>query len=77
MNIAFRINEIEETDNEWLAEIEILDTPKGKILKETINTGMRIVTMGVADTNKDKDDNYVVKNFRLVSVGIEPKENCA
>lgn len=77
-NIAFKISEIEFEDDHWDAEIEILNLPKGKLLQEIIgHNECRIVTMGVGDIKKDEDGNSIVRNFKIVGVGIEPKENCA
>lgn len=76
-NIAFKVNEIEFEDEHWNAEIEILETSRGKELQEIINKGdYRIVTMGVGEIEKVNNDT-IIKKFKIVGVGIEPKENCA
>ena len=86
-NVAFRISEIETSssyspisesyDDRWLAEIEILETPMGKTLQEIFNKDMNIVTMGYGEVEEDEDGNNIIKNFKIVGVGIEPKEKCA
>ena len=77
-NIAFKINEIEQEDDHWNAEIEILKTPQGEILKDIIDKAeYRIVTMGVGEYDKNEDGTHTINKFEIVGVGIEPKENCA
>jgi hypothetical protein len=70
VDIAFRINDIEEENDRWLAEIEILNTPKGEELKNIVKKlkNYRIVTYGHGTV----EDN-VIKDFKIASVGIVPK----
>ena len=77
-NVAFKINEIEQEDEHWNAEIEILKTPKGDELQEIIKRGeFKIVTMGVGEFDKNEDGTRTINKFEITGVGIEPKGNCA
>ena len=79
-NVAFRINEIESEDDHWDADIEILETPKGKELQEIIdgidNGDFRIVTMAVGEVKENEDGTRTLNNMEIAGVGIEPKGNC-
>jgi len=75
---SFKVKNIEfsESENYYVADIEILPTPKGKelegILKKIDEGDYRIVTYSMGTV-----ENGVIKDMQIVSVGIEPKENCA
>lgn len=80
--VAFKINSIEETGNDnWISQIEILDTPKGKDLKKLLNDvdddKYRIVTYGYGSVKEKDGINIVQDDFELISVGIKLKEECA
>ena len=76
-NVAFKINEIEFDEDHWNAEIEILDTPKGKELQEIIERDkFRIVTMGMGEVDENEDGTRTINKFEITGVGIEPKGNC-
>jgi len=78
---AFLVKEINEVDNDYVGDIEIIGTPSGEELKKIIEDAenFRIVTFGFGHTSKsDEDENItIVDNYVITSVGIEPKENCA
>jgi len=78
--VAFKINELDEIDKSYVADIEILGTPNGKKLKKFVIDNLenyRIVTLGYGTIKKDEDGNRVIKKMKITGIGIEPIENCA
>lgn len=75
--IAFIINKIDKIENQWVAEIETLETEEGNRLKNILNDikndNFRIVTNCFANLKEDG----VVENLEIANTGIEKKENCA
>jgi len=78
INHAFKINEIEQEDEHWAAEIEILSTPKGDILKEILDPNKYEIVpmMTVGEITKGKDGTTVVTKIEIIGVSIEPNYNC-
>ena len=67
-DIIGTIEHIDRTDNgKVFADIELLDTPMGKIYKEALNYDM--IKFGVSGYT-DKDENGVITDFKIKSINV-------
>ena len=65
-DIIGTVEHIDRTDNgKVFADIELLDTPQGKIYKEMLNYNM--IKFGVSGYG-DKNDDGVITNFEIKSI---------
>lgn len=65
-DIIGTVEHIDRTDNgKVFADIELLDTPMGKIYKEALNNDM--IKFGVSGY-ADKDENGVITDFKIKSI---------
>lgn len=80
-DVAFELKTIEKENDTFVGELEILDTPAGRQLREKIEGRQdeyRICTMIIGDTEPTgKDDNLIVKTADVEYVTLYPKEECA
>tara|TARA_Y100000034_G_scaffold9389_1_gene10067 strand:- start:53 stop:451 length:399 start_codon:yes stop_codon:yes gene_type:complete len=74
---AFIIKKIKSNNTPYVAEIDILETKQGKILKQILPLNdYRIVTCSVCDLKENKKQETIVKHMIIESVGVELKSNC-
>lgn len=73
-DVAFEIKNIEfdQGDESFVAEIEYMPTPNGDKLKEMLENPdqYKIVTYAHCDDIEEKEEMYVVKNMKILSVGV-------
>ena len=73
LDVVGVITDYKVEDNLLKGNIEILDTPKGKLIEEKINKGENIYFSinGVGDLNdKDEVENYEFKNFIITEADM-------
>lgn len=67
-------------DNELVADIEICDSPHGKLLQNIIDAGVkvsfRICGVGAVDTRQD-GVSVIQSNFKLISICAVPTDKAA
>jgi len=71
--ISHVIRDIWWDNNEVWGKIEVLNTPKGKIVQELLESGISvgISSRGIGETNKDSEGNDIVsENFILVAFDL-------
>lgn len=86
-DVAFQIESIEEVDDSWVADIKLIETQSGQVLKKLIKNpdNFRVVTCCEATVSisikhlngEEVITKHVGDDMKIVAVGIEPKENCA
>lgn len=71
-NVTHLVTDLRIEDNVLVADVEILDSPKGKYLKEYLEKKGRVTAhpRWVADM-QEYDGKWMVDNLRLVSVDLE------
>lgn len=66
--------------SEMVAEVEVLDTPMGKVLKSMIENGAGVALrpMGVGAGKVDDDGNLVIgEDYRMISISVIPADEAA
>ena len=75
---AFTVLNIENVNGEYIAEIELIQTPKGKGIREQLNADdYRLCSMCVANTNEVSGNLEVQNDLGITYYTLYPKERCA
>lgn len=62
--VSHKINNLRIEENNLVGDLEILDTPKGEVLKQIINDSVTFEPRGFGDLT----DNFEVQNYELLAI---------